>query len=50
MSENEYLNEERTIKDDILEIESCIAMIEELEYVLTGFFDCIQEDNTETQI
>ena len=50
MSEYEYLNEERTIKDDILEIESGIAMIEELEYVLTGLFDYQQEDNTETQI
>ena len=49
MSEFEYLNEERTIKDDILEIESGIAMIEELEYVLSGFFDDYQENDIETQ-
>ena len=49
MSEFEYLNEERTIKDDILDIEYGISMIEELEYTLSGFFDDYQENDIETQ-
>ena len=47
IDEKIVLNKERDIKEDILEIDYYIKMIEDLDYYLAAFFDDKEETKTD---